>query len=127
MSYIKMMEELEARRSKEDYETMNALLKEINKQMHVFSHFKKKGMTLFEEKDAKELVDRVKQILEMIKNDKVDRKKKVAQLSKHMDEEDLEFFMENLEAVDKGIRHIMEISGFLLQNMSEIMSPYVGQ
>jgi len=44
-----------------------------------------------------------------------------------MDEEDLEFFMENLEAVDKGIRHIMEISGFLLQNMSEIMSPYVGQ
>lgn len=95
--------------------------------MHVFSHFKKKGMTLFEEKDAKELVDRVKQILEMIKNDKVDRKKKVAQLSKHMDEEDLEFFMENLEAVDKGIRHIMEISGFLLQNMSEIMSPYIGQ
>ena len=31
MSYIKMMEELDARRSKEDYETMNALLKEINK------------------------------------------------------------------------------------------------
>jgi hypothetical protein len=60
MSYIKMMEELEVRRQKEDFDTINSLLKEINKQMHVFSHFKRKGLALFEEKDAKELVDRVK-------------------------------------------------------------------
>jgi hypothetical protein len=45
---------------------------------------------------------------------KLTEKKKVAALSKHMDEEDLEFFMDNLEEVDKGVRHIMEISGFLL-------------
>ena len=97
MSYIKMMEELEVRRTKEDFETMNSLLKEINKQMHLFSHFKRQGLALFQEKDAKELVDRVKQILEMIKNDKADRKSKVAALAKHMDEEDLEFFTDNLE------------------------------
>jgi flagellar motor component MotA len=94
--------------------------------MHLFAHFKRNGVALFEEKDAKELVDRVKQILEMIRNDKTDRKKKVAALEKHMDEEDLEFFMDNLEQVDKGVRHIMEISGFLLQNQSEVMSPYIG-
>lgn len=97
MSYIKMMEELEVRRQKEEFETMNTILKEVNKQMHVFSHFKRQGRVLFEEKDAKELVDRVKQILEMIKNDKADRKKKVAALAKHMDEEDLDFFTGNLE------------------------------
>jgi len=97
MSYIKMMEELEVRRQKEDFETVNSILKEVNKQMHCFAHFKKNGLALFEEKDARELVDRVKQILEMIKSDKADRKKKVAALAKHMDEEDLEFFMDNLE------------------------------
>lgn len=63
----------------------------------------------------------------MIQNDKTDRKKKVAALSKHMDEEDFEYFMENLEQVDKGIRYIMEISGFLLQNMGDTMSPYIAQ
>lgn len=48
MSYIKMADELEVRRQKQDFETMNALIKEINKQMHVFSHFKKDGRKLFE-------------------------------------------------------------------------------
>ena len=63
----------------------------------------------------------------MIRKDKADRQKKVAQLSKHMDEEDLEFFMENLEQVDRGVRYIMEISGFLLQNMSDETSQYIAQ
>ena len=92
-----MMEELEVRRQKEDFETMNSILKEISKQLHVFSHFKRKGLTIFNEDDAKTLVDRVKEILEMIRSDKADRKKKVTALSKHMDEEDLEYFMDNLE------------------------------
>lgn len=63
----------------------------------------------------------------MIIADKADRKSKVAKMAKHIDEEDMEFFMDNLEKIDKGIRHIMEISGFLLQNMSEAMSPYIAQ
>ena len=37
-------------------------------------------------------------------------------MSKQIDEEDMEFFMEDLEAVHKGIHHAMEINGFLLQN-----------
>ena len=35
--------------------------------------------------------------------------------------------MENLEQVDKGIHHVMEITGSLLHNMSELMSPYVAK
>ena len=37
-------------------------------------------------------------------------------MSKQIDEEDMEYFMEDLEKVDKGIHHIMEINGFLMQN-----------
>lgn len=82
---------------------------------------------LFEEADARGLVDRLKQILDMIKEDKADRKRKIAEIGKKIDEEDMEFFMNNLEMVDKGLRYIMEISGFLLQNMCEPMSPYIAQ
>lgn len=93
--------------------------------MGLFVSFKKKGIQLFSEQDAKTLVDRLKEIFDNIKADKTDRKSKIAALGKKLDEEDLEFFMENLEMVDKGVRYIMEISGLLLQNMSEVMSPYV--
>lgn len=44
-----------------------------------------------------------------------------------VDEEDLEYFEEDLEKVDKGIHHIMEIAGFLMQNMGEAVSPAIGQ
>ena len=43
--------------------------------------------------------------------------KEIKRLGKKVDAEDLEYFEEDLEANDKGIHHIMEINGFLMQNM----------
>jgi hypothetical protein len=43
-------------------------------------------------------------------------------LADHVDEEDMEFFKEDLEKVDRGLHHIMEISTFLLRNMGEAIS-----
>jgi hypothetical protein len=45
---------------------------------------------------------------------------------KQVDDEDLEFFEEDIEKVDKGIHHIMEINGYLLQNMGDLVSGFVG-
>jgi hypothetical protein len=42
------------------------------------------------------------------------QKIKIMAKGKQVDEEDLEFFEEDLEKVDKGIHHIMEINGYLL-------------
>lgn len=69
----------------------------------------------------------MKEVGDLIKVDKEDRTKKVEILKTKMDEEDLEFFSENLAEIDKGMHHIMEISGFMLQNMSEQMSMVVAQ
>ena len=52
----------------------------------------------------------------MIITDKANRKEKIKAVAGKMDEEDLEYFEENLESVDKGLHHIMEIVGCLLQN-----------
>jgi len=38
------------------------------------------------------------------------------------DDEDMESFKSELELFDKGLHHIMEISGFLLMNMGEAIS-----
>jgi len=46
---------------------------------------------------------------------------------KGVDEEDLEFFWEDIQKVDKGQRYIMEISGCLHQNLGEAISPAIDQ
>lgn len=39
----------------------------------------------------------------------------------------MEYFYEDLEKVDKGIHHIMEISGVLMQNQGHEISPHISQ
>ena len=48
-------------------------------------------------------------------------------LASKVDEEDLEYFYEDLENVDKGLHHIMEINGALMKNNGEKLSAFVGQ
>ena len=44
-----------------------------------------------------------------------------------VDEEDMEYFLEDLEKTDKGIHHVMEISGFLMSNMGATISGHVAK
>lgn len=39
----------------------------------------------------------------------------------------MEYFYEDLEKVDKGIHHVMEINGFLMQNQGDELSAHIGQ
>jgi len=121
------MIELEKRKTRMEFEQINSILKELYKWMSCFVHFKEKGLFLFVQEDAAKLIQRLKEVGDLIKKDKEDRTKKVEILKTKMDEEDLEFFSENLAEIDKGMHHIMEISGFMLQNMSEQMSMVVAQ
>ena len=47
MTYVCMMEELEKRRQKEEWEQVNTILKELYKMTNQFAHFKQQNMTLF--------------------------------------------------------------------------------
>ena len=117
MTYVKLIEELEKRKERSEYEQMNSILKEIFKMTQAFLHFKDKNLTVFSVEDATNLVNRLVTVINKIKDDKVTRKEQIKKLAKNVDEEDMEYFKEDLEKVDKGIHHSMEISGFLLQNM----------
>ena len=129
MTYVKMMEELEKRKNRKEFDMINAILKEIFKQLKLFYSFKAKGLTVYTVEDATTFVTRLREVHDLIKADKEERIKKIKIMtkSKQVDEEDIEFFEEDLEKVDKGIHHIMEISGFLMQNMGQQISGAVGQ
>ena len=114
MAYAKQMEELEKRKGRSEFDQCNSILKEIYKQLKQFFHFKTKGMTVFTEQDAHTLIDRLVEVVSLIKADKNTRMQKVQKMAKQIDEEDMEYFMEDLEKIDKGIHHTMEINGFLM-------------
>lgn len=84
-----------------------------------FSGFKAKGMTVFAVADAETFVNQLENVVKVIQDDKDTRVKKMKVLAAKVDEEDMEYFLEDIEKVDKGIHHAMEISGFLLRNMGE--------
>lgn len=92
-----------------------------------FSSFKEKGITVYAVDDAVTFVNKLESIVKDIKADKEDRCKKMKVLAKKVDEEDMEYFLEDIEKVDKGIHHAMELSGFLLRNMGEQISGHIAK
>ena len=82
-------------------------------------------MTVFSVEDAQTLINRLKEIFDMIKTNNGDMAKKIA-LMKNIDDEEKEYLWEDIEKVDKGIHHIMEISGFLINNMGASISSHIG-
>ena len=121
------MEELEKRKVKKEFDLVNAILKEVQKQLKLFFHFKEQGRRVFEaDEDAQNFVNKLLEIANLIKADKQERLAEIQKLGKNVDEEDMEYFEEDLEKVDKGFHHIMEISGFLMQNMGTEISGHIG-
>ena len=51
----------------------------------------------------------------------------IKKLQKHQDEEELRYYYVDLEITCKGIHHIMEINGILLQNQAHEISDHVGK
>ena len=117
MTYVRLVEEMEKRKTRSEFDQMNSILKEIYKMTECFKCFKAKGLMVFNVEDATNLVNRLVTVINKIKSDKATRCEQIKKMAKNVDEEDMEYFKEDLEKVDKGIRHCMEISGFLLQNM----------
>ena len=117
-----MNEELDFYIKKENFDAINPVLKEIHKHMRCLLPLRDKGVQIFTEQDAKTLVDRMKGIVDLIIQDKSTRVEKIKGMKAKLDEEDMEYFMEDLEKVDKGLHHIMEITGILLQNMGKVDS-----
>jgi hypothetical protein len=65
------------------------------------------------------------EIVNVIKADKAIMLAKIKAMGKKMDAEDLEAFEEEIERVSKGLHHVMEINGAVMQNMGEDISTHV--
>ncbi len=74
MSYARMMEELEKRKSKMELDQVNGILKELYKQLQNFYHFKEQSLMVFQVEDAITFLTKLKEIIDIIKKDKEDRK-----------------------------------------------------
>ena len=125
MTYMKLMEEIEKRKKRLEFDMINSIIKEIFKQLKCFYHFKAKGMTVFTVEDAQTLINRLKEIHDLIKANNSEMKEKVKSM-KNIDDEEKEYLWEDIEKIDKGIHHIMEINGFLMNNMGPSISGHVG-
>ena len=125
ITYAKLMVELEKRKVKKEFDLVNVILKEVFKQLKLFFHFKQKNMTVFTLEDAQNFTNKLLEISNLIKVDRVERMKKVQAMSKHIDEEDMEYFYEDLASLQKCNHHIMEINGFLMQNMGDQISAHI--
>ena len=52
MTYVKLMEEIELKLKRKDFEEVNGILKELGKQIRLFVHFKEKNLTVYSVEDA---------------------------------------------------------------------------
>lgn len=114
MTYVKLMEEMDKRAKRSEFEECNQILKEVSKCLLQFGQYKEKGLTIFSEADAKNFITKLGEYVKLIQEDKASRMKKIKVLAKQVDEEDMEYFMEDLEKIAKGIHHVMEINGALM-------------
>lgn len=127
MTYVRLIEEMTKRRQRQEFDQVNAILKELFKMTYSFANFKAKGIMVFTVEDATNFVNTLQGVVSEIRADKEERFKKIKVLAKKVDEEDMEYFLEDIEKVDKGVHHAMELSGFLLRNMGEHISPAIAK
>lgn len=117
ITYVALSEELQKRLQKREFDQVNSILKELHKQLALFEFFKDRGLFIYSLEDAVTFLKKLTEIAGLIREDKQRRKGEIKRLAAKVDEEDLEYLEEDLENVDKGLHHIMEIHGQLSKNM----------
>ena len=76
---------------------------------------------MFTVEDATNFINKLKEIFLLIQENNAQMAEKIVKM-KNIDDEEKEYLWEDIEKVDKGIHHIMEISGFLMNNMGDAIS-----
>ena len=76
---------------------------------------------MFTVEDATTFINKLKEIFLLIQENNAQMAEKIVKM-KNIDDEEKEYLWEDIEKVDKGIHHIMEISGFLMNNMGDSIS-----
>ncbi|CDW84107.1 importin beta- [Stylonychia lemnae] len=100
--------------SKFDFSELRFLMRELQKCMKQFWNFGKQNETFLSLEQVAELIKLLNEVFKAVKDDKQTRLEQFKTAKKKMDEEDVEFFHEDLKKVDKIQNYVMEISGVLI-------------
>ena len=114
---------LENRLSKLDFGELRFLLKEFKKCCEQFWSFGKQGEIFLPVEQANELAKLISEIAKEVRDDKVIRMDQFQKAKKKMDEEDIEYFHEDIRKVGKLENHVMEIAGVLATVYKEKVTP----
>ncbi len=102
---------IENRLSKLDFGELRFLVKEFKKCLEMFWNFGKHGDIILPVEQAQEIVKLIAEVAKEVRDDKVIRLEQFQKAKKKMDEEDIEYFQEDLKKVAKLENHVMEIAG----------------
>jgi hypothetical protein len=119
MTYVALIEEMNKRLGKREFEQVNGILKELHKMLREFEFFRDRGLFIYALEDAVTFVNKLGEIVNLTREEKKDRIQSMKKMKSQIDEEELEIMEEDLEGLLKGLHHIMEINGCLMQNMGE--------
>lgn len=89
-------------------------MRELQKCIKLFWNFGKQNEIFLSIEDAKDLVRLIGQIAKEVRDDRQVRLEQFKTAKKKMDEEDIEYFEEDVRKIDKIENWVMEISGVLL-------------
>jgi mannitol/fructose-specific phosphotransferase system IIA component len=127
MNYVVLVEEMNRRLQRQEFEQVNGILKELHKQLRLFEFFKDQGLTVYSPEDATTFINKMAEIVTLIRKEKEERMDSLKKKASKLDEEDNEMILEDIESMEKGVHQVMEITGCLLQNDGANLSAPVGQ
>lgn len=95
-------------------------MREFKKCINQFENFSQSGEVFMDLAEMNDLIRLLGEVIKDVREDRAERFKQFTAAKKKMDEEDIEYFNEDVKKVDKIENFVMEISGI-------IISVYKGQ
>ncbi|TNV74745.1 hypothetical protein FGO68_gene4951 [Halteria grandinella] len=103
-----------------DFSELKYIMSEFKKCVNQFENFAQTGEVFMDLQEMNDLIRLLGEVVKDVREDRTERFKQFATAKKKMDEEDIEYFHEDIKKVDKIENFAMEIAGI-------IISVYKGQ
>ena len=107
---------------KYDFGELRFLFRELKKCVNQFENFNKTGDTFMPLQDIEKMVKLIAEVAKEVREDREERMKQFVQARKKMDEEDIEYFEEDIKKTDKIENFVMEIAGIIIQVYKDSVS-----
>jgi hypothetical protein len=121
--YPSFKESIEKYLKRLEFGELRYLMRELKKCVNQFETFARSGEPIFTGLAAcEDAVRLIGEVAKEVREDRTERFKQFATAKKKMDEEDIEYFKEDVRKVDKIDNNVMEIAGILISVYKDALS-----